>query len=177
VSTIETEFDTPAVPVALGARNILALDLGTNCGWALCRNGSITYGTKDFSPKRSDGPGQRWLKFRALLANQYNAAGELEAVYYEEVMAHGTKENPNVIAAHIYGGFLAHLEAWCDVQRVRLVPVSVGTVKKTWTGNGKAKKDQMVAEARRRGFKVDLDADDTADALAVLHLAIQRETR
>jgi hypothetical protein len=174
MTDLQTEFDVVAVPVARGARNILALDLGTNCGYALSRNGVITYGTKDLSAKRSDGPGQRWLKFRSLLANQYNAAGELEAIYYEDVKRHGPGQ---VISAHVWGGFLAHLEAWCDVQRVRLVPVGVGTIKKSWCGNGSAKKEMMIAEARRRGFKIGIDEDNSADALAVLHVGLERETK
>jgi hypothetical protein len=171
MSDIVTEFDVP--PVAREPTvNVLALDLGTHCGFALSRGGAITYGTKNFSPRKGDGAGQRWLKFRAMLANLYNAAGELHAVYYEDVKRHGPDQ---VIAAHVYGGFLAHLQAWCDVQRVRLVPVGVGQVKKSWTGNGAAKKDLMIAEARRRGFKVSADADDSADALAILHLALEKE--
>ncbi|WP_213308235.1 polynucleotidyl transferase [Paraburkholderia sacchari] len=176
MTDITTEFDRPAV-VAEPKMNLLALDLGTYCGFALSRGGVLTYGTKNLSARKGDGPGQRWLRFRAMLANHYNAAGELHAVYYEDVKAHGPKDKPNVIAGHVYGGFLAHLEAWCDVQRVRLVPVGVGTVKKSWTGAGNAAKERMIAEARRRGFKVGDEEDDTADALAILHLAIEMETR
>jgi len=175
MSEIVTEFDMPAPPAVERAVNVLALDLGTHCGWALSRGETLTYGTKNLSARKGDGPGQRWLKFRAMLANHYNAAGELHAVYYEDVQAHGPRERPNTIAAHVYGGFLAHLEAWCDVQRVRLVPVGVGQVKKSWTGAGNASKDRMIAEARRRGFKVGADEDDSADALAILHLALTKE--
>jgi hypothetical protein len=177
MNAIVTEFDLAPKPVADIGLNILALDLGTHCGWSMSRAGAITYGTKNLSAKRTDGPGQRWLKFRALLANQYNAAGELHAIYYEDVQAHGPREKPNTLAAHVYGGFLAHLEAWCDVQRVRLVPVGVGQVKKHWTGRGNANKEAMVAEAKRRGFRLSEDEDDTADALAILDLALTMETK
>jgi Holliday junction resolvasome RuvABC endonuclease subunit len=178
VSTIETEFDTPAitpVPVAVGARNILALDIGTQCGWAL-KNGDarIRSGSVSFAAKARDAAGQRWLKFTAHLSALKREVGELHAIYYEEVMAHGTRENPNVIAAHVYGGFLAQLEIFCDVNRIRLIPVSVGTIKKSFTGNGRAKKEAVIAEARRRGFR---PADDNeADSLAILHFAIGKET-
>lgn len=171
MTDLVTEFDRPAV-IAEPTMNILALDLGTHCGWSLSRGGVLTYGTKNFAAKKGDGPGQRWLKFRAMLANHFNAAGELHAVYFEDVKRHGPDQ---VIAAHVYGGFLAHLEAWCDVQRVRMVGLGVGAVKKAWTGNGSAKKPMMVAEARRRGFKVAEEEDDTADALAILHLALEME--
>jgi hypothetical protein len=174
MTDLATDFDRAAPVCAEPTLNILALDLGTYCGFALARGTALTFGTKNLSARKGDGPGQRWLKFRAMLANHYNAAGELHAIYYEDVKRHGPDQ---VIAAHVYGGFLAHLEAWCDVQRVRLVPLGVGAVKKAWTGNGAAKKPLMIAEARRRGFKVGDEEDDTADALAILHLAIEMETR
>lgn len=177
MTEIVTEFDAPAV-VREPTINMLALDLGTHCGFARAHGDVLqAYGTKNFNARKGDGPGQRWMKFRALLANQYIAAGELHVVYYEDVQAHGPRDKPNTIAAHIYGGFVAHLEAWCDVQRVRLVPLGVGTIKKSWTGRGNAKKDDMIAEAKRRGFKVGELDDNTADALAILHLAIEMETR
>ncbi|QTP32593.1 hypothetical protein B7759_01166 [Burkholderia glumae] len=175
MTEITTEFDVVEAPPAQGGLNLLSLDLGTKCGWALSKGGVLTYGTRNFSAKRTDGPGQRWLKFRAMLGNHFAAAGEIHAIYYEHVMAHGTKENPNTIAAHVYGGFLAHLEAWCDVQRVRLVAVPVGTVKKAWTGRGNANKAAMIDEAKRRGFRVGADEDDTADALAIMHLGMSME--
>ncbi|WP_186122352.1 polynucleotidyl transferase [Burkholderia gladioli] len=175
MTEITTEFDVVEEPPVQGGLNLLALDLGTQCGWALSKGGVLTYGTRNFSAKRTDGPGQRWLKFRAMLGNHFAAAGEIHAIYYEHVMAHGPKDKPNTIAAHVFGGFLAHLEAWCDVQRVRLVPVDVGAVKKGWTGRGNANKQAMIDEARKRGFKVGADEDDTADALAILHVGLKQE--
>lgn len=176
MSTIETEFDTPAVPVVAGARNILALDLGTQLGWSTRDvNGNVRHGSISFHAKRTDGPGQRWLKFSAHLSALKRELGEIHVAYYEHVMAHGTKQFPNTIAAHVYGGFLAQLEIFCDVNRIRLEQASVTTVKKHWTGRGNAAKDDMVDEARRRGFKpVD---DNAADSLAILHYAIEREIR
>lgn len=150
--------------------NILAIDIGTTTGWARSsRDGSIASGSEKFAPKRMEMAGQRWLKFRAFLGEQRTAAGEIHVIYYEEVMMHGTKQQPNTIAAHVYGGFLAMLQAWCAANNVPLKPVGVGTVKKHWTGNGAAKKDLMVATAKAKGFHpVD---DNHADALAILSLA------
>lgn len=163
-----TEFDMDPAPAVGGNLNILAIDLGTHCGFALSRGGVITYGTKNFSPRAKDGPGQRWLRFRAMLGDHYNASGELHAIYYEDV-----KNHKGILAAHCFGGFLAHLQAWADVQRVRLVPVGVGEIKRAWTGKGNSPKEIMIAEAYQRGFK---PADDnSADALAILHLAMTKE--
>lgn len=154
--------------------NILALDLGNSLGWALhVRGGALSSGSFDCRPRANEAAGRRWLNFRAHLGELRTAAGEIHAVYYEEVMAHGPRERPNVLAAHAYGGFLAHLETWCALNKIRLVPVSVGTIKKHWTGKGNAKKDAMVAEAKRRGFRpVD---DNHADALALMRYALEAE--
>lgn len=145
--------------------NILALDLGSQLGWARCaRDGTVHGGSESFSPSKCGGRGQRWIAFRQFLSDQRNAAGELQVVYYEDV-----KQHAGTLAAHAYGGFLALLEAWCAANHLLLKPVGVGTVKKHWTGNGAAKKDLMVATARAKGFAV---ADDNhADALAILALA------
>lgn len=151
--------------------NILALDLGTHLGWALRdANARISGGTENFSPRVKDGPGQRWLKFTAHLSAVKRSVGEINVIYFEDVKRHGPDQ---VIAAHVYGGFLAHLQVFCDVNRIRLVPVGVGIVKKSWTGKGNAKKADMITSAFKRGF--DPKDDNHADALAVLHIALARE--
>jgi Holliday junction resolvasome RuvABC endonuclease subunit len=164
------EFDEPHVAVpAGGARTILALDLGTKCGWALQDgNGFITGGTANFSASSTDRSGQRWLKFAAHLSRIKQQAGEIHAVYYEDVKRHvGTQ------ASHAYGAFESHLQVFCDINRIRLYGVGVGTVKKHFTGKGNAKKEEMVIAARAKGFRpVD---DNHADALAILDYAITKE--
>lgn len=145
--------------------NILALDLGTTTGYALgTRDGSVKGGSESFSPKRCGGYGQRWLAFRQWLADTGKSVGEIHAVYYEDV-----KRHEGVLAAHAYGGFLAHLEAWCAINRIPLKPVGVGEVKKHWTGKGNANKEAMIETAKAKGFRpVD---DNHADALAILSYA------
>jgi len=150
--------------------NILALDLGTTTGWALSKRGApVQGGSESFSPKRSETSAQRWLKFRQFLADiGRDAGGEIHVVYYERVLHHTA-----VQAAHIYGGFEAMLQVWCEVNRVRMVCVSPMTIKKHWTGKGNVDKKAMMAEAVRRGMKpVD---DNHADALALLSLAQAQE--
>jgi crossover junction endodeoxyribonuclease RuvC len=149
--------------------NILAIDIGTITGWARSsRGGQVASGSQSFAPKRMEMAGQRWLKFRAFLAEQRLQAGDIHAVYYEDV-----KQHAGTLAAHVYGGFLAMLEMWCAANNVPLRPVGVGVVKKHWTGKGNADKLAMVQAARARGFQpVD---NNEADALAILSLARQLE--
>lgn len=148
--------------------NILALDLGTKAGWALgTRDGSVRGGSASFATKATEGPGQRWLKFRQFLSDTGKGA-DIHVVYYERVLHHTA-----VQAAHVYGAFEAMLQIWCEVNRVRMVQVSPGTIKKHWTGKGNATKDIMIAAAIARGHSpVD---DNHADALALLSYARAEE--
>lgn len=150
--------------------NILALDLGTTTGWARCsRDGTVHSGSEKFAARKLEAAGQRWLKFRAFLAEQRTAAGgEIDAIYFEDV-----KRHVGTTAAHVYGGFLAMLEAWCAANKVRMIGVGVGTVKLHWTGKGNADKGAMIAAAKAKGHNpVD---DNHADALAILSLGRQLE--
>ncbi|MFX1761481.1 hypothetical protein PWP93_02570 [Paraburkholderia sp. A1RI-2L] len=144
---------------------ILALDLGTTTGWALRRSdGGITSGAQHFRPQRFEGGGMRFLRFRRSLSELRGSAGDIHAVYFEEVRRHA-----GVDAAHAYGGFLATLSAWCEHHRIPYQGVPVGTIKKHATGRGNASKDEVIAAMRALGHAV---ADDNeADALALLHWA------
>lgn len=145
--------------------NILAIDIGTQTGWARSsRAGTVASGSESFAPRRMEAAGQRWLKFRAFLNDQRVAGGEINAIYFEDV-----KQHAGTLAAHVYGGFLACLEMWCAANNVPLKPVGVGVVKKHWTGKGNADKAVMCETARARGFRPK-DSNE-ADALAILSLA------
>ena len=146
---------------------LLTLDLGTHTGWALHdRDGSITSGTAHFAPHRFEGGGMRYLRFKRWLGEVEAAAG-LDAVFFEEVRRHA-----GVDAAHAYGGFLAHLTAWCEHHGIPYQGVPVGTIKKHATGRGNADKAAMLAAMRARGYAV--TDDNEADALALLHWALAR---
>lgn len=150
--------------------NILALDLGTKTGFAVRRrDGSVVHGTERFMQRNSWPAGQRWLNFRAWLSRQIAEHGAT-VIAYEDVKNHAA-----IYAAHVYGGFLAHMECVAAQHRVELRPVGVGTVKKAWTGSGSAKKEKMITQAQARGFKVVDDND--ADALAILHWAVDQERK
>nr|WP_027286179.1 hypothetical protein [Rubritepida flocculans] len=150
------------LPVALAHRAVLALDLGTTTGWALRgRDGGIASGTMTFRPSRFEGGGMRFLRFKGWLAEVAALSGGLARIAFEEVRSHAGTD-----AAHLYGGFLAHLSAWCEERGVAYEGVPVGTIKRFATGKGNATKAAMVAAVRARGFA---PADDNeADAIALL---------
>ncbi|SFL05569.1 crossover junction endodeoxyribonuclease RuvC [Falsiroseomonas stagni] len=148
--------------ISLAHHAVLALDLGTTTGWAVrSADGGITSGTMTFKPTRFEGGGMRFLRFRGWLAELANLSGGVARIVFEEVRAHAGTD-----AAHIYGGFLGTLTAWCEEHDVPYEGVPVGTIKRYATGKGNADKAKMVAAMQARGFA---PADDNeADAIALL---------
>lgn len=151
------------------APTILALDLGTTTGWALrAADGQVTSGTVAFRPGRFQGAGMAFLRFKRWLDELNRPAAPIDAVFFEEVRRHA-----GTTAAHVYGGFLAHLAAWCEHHEVPYQGVPVGTIKRHVAGKGNADKQAVIAAIRARGFA---PADDNeADALAILLWAIETQ--
>ncbi|MDF3858097.1 crossover junction endodeoxyribonuclease RuvC [Achromobacter denitrificans] len=151
--------------------NILALDLGTKTGYALRRrDGAMRYGTVDFTPRKSWTPGQRWARFRGWLADTV-ATFQIDAIVYERVVF----GHSSAASSDVYGGFKALVELAADTHSLTLSSVAVPTVKKHFTGNGRADKDAMMAQAKARGFSP--DSHNAADALAILHWAVDQERK
>lgn len=148
---------------------LLCLDLGTSTGWALQNEyGSIVSGTAHFKPRRFEGGGMRYLRFKHWLTETKNVTGAVSAVYFEEVRRH-----IGVDAAHAYGGFLAHLTAWCEHHGIPYEGVPVGTIKQFITGKGNADKKTVITAVTARGHAP--EDDNEADALALLYWAIQQQ--
>lgn len=156
------QASAPALTMPPRTGAVLALDLGTTTGWALrTSDGRIVSGTMAFRPGRYEGGGMRFLRFRSWLDEMLRSAPGLAAIYFEEVRRHAGTD-----AAHAYGGFLAHLTAWCELRRLPYQGVPVGTVKRHVTGKGNAPKEAVIAAVRARGYS---PADDNeADAVALL---------
>ena len=170
---VRSEARAISVPVAALASGdptgnaVLALDLGQETGWAV-RNadGAIASGTVEFKPSRWEGGGMVYLRFRAWLQEVEETAGAIGAVYFEEVRSHR-----GVAAAHAYGGFLAHLTAWAEANKIPYAGVPVGTIKRHVTGKGNVNKEAVIAAVRALGF--DPNDDNEADALALLDWALR----
>lgn len=140
---------------------MLALDLGTRTGWALSGD-PVLYGWIDLKTGRYEGGGMRFLRFRRWLDEI--GEGGLEAIWFEEVRRHRGTD-----AAHVYGGLLATLTAWCESKRIAYAGVPVGQIKKFATGRGNADKADMITVARAEGC--DTHDDNVADAWHLLRLA------
>lgn len=137
----------------------LSLDLGTITGWALDADGRITSGTVSFRTGRFEGGGMRYLRFGNWLGEMLRLS-PIHAVHFEEVRRHAATD-----AAHVYGGLMATLTAWCEREGIPYQGVPVGTIKRHATGKGNAGKDAVISAIEARGFS---PADDNeADAIAL----------
>uniref|UniRef100_A0A6H1ZUD6 Holliday junction resolvase RuvC n=1 Tax=viral metagenome TaxID=1070528 RepID=A0A6H1ZUD6_9ZZZZ len=133
---------------------ILALDPGTKCGYALS---PFESGVWNLSVGRHEGGGMRFFRLRNYLIT---ACEGVDLVVYEEVRRHlGTD------AAHIYGGIVAIIQEHCELHEIPYQGVAVGTIKIFGSGKGNSNKEVMLAAARERWAEVTIVDDNQADAL------------
>lgn len=147
----------------------LALDLGSHAGWA-CNGPKIIYGDWEHKRGRFEGGGIRFLRFRQWLTGmrpvlEDSAGSPLALVIFEEVRGHKGTD-----AAHVYGGLLAHLTAWCEENALPYKGVPVATIKKHATGSGNAGKPLM-KKAASAYVGVQIEDDNIADAICLLRWA------
>jgi hypothetical protein len=150
---------------------ILALDLGTHCGWAHQSGEGIRMsGMQRFENGRFDGAGMRFVRFRRWLTEMKGEG--LDAVYFEEVRAIAIPgRSAGLQAAQVYGGFFAILSAWCEHHAIPYEGIPLATIKRFATGKGNADKAAMIAAARALGCNT--RDDNEADAFLLLRLAVQ----
>lgn len=171
-----------ALPLISAMKSILSLDLGTTTGWALrSRDGSIVSGSQSFRPQRFEGGGMRYLRFTRWLSevavggSSYLFKDDAERVndtLLDQIVFEEVRRHAGVDAAHAYGGFMSHLTAFAERHAIPYEGIPVGTIKKHATGRGNAGKPLIMAAMQGLGYNpVD---DNEADALALLHYAIER---
>lgn len=151
-------------------KTVLALDVATKTGHALRRaDGRIESGVIDLSMRKGETSGHRWLKLNRWLVDLH-ACHPLDEVHFEDcVILSGPGQTQT---ARVYGGFVATLEAFCARRDIPTTLHRIGTWKKLFTGNGAAKKPEIIAVCQQLGFK---PADDNeADAIGILHVAIRQ---
>ena len=137
-------------------------------GWALReRSGTIQSGSISLKPRSYEGGGMRFLKFTRSLAEICGIEKGLlvDSIYFEEIKSH-----KGSAAAHVWGGFFAHLSVFGETHSIPYQGVSVSTIKKHVTGRGNASKDDVIAGVRRLGFSP--CDDNEADAIALLRYVV-----
>lgn len=145
---------------------LLAIDPGTHCGWAIRHpGGSIDSGVWNLKGSRYEGGGMRYLRVRQYL-NQLHSTSKIDRIAYEEVRRH-----MGVDAAHVYGGIIATIGAFCEEQNIPYEGIPVSTIKMVATGKGKASKEAMIAAAQAKWPGQNVIDDNQADALWILEAA------
>jgi hypothetical protein len=146
--------------------NVLALDLATHCGWALRSGDRIESGVEDFSPRRGESPGMRYVMFRKWL--ERIGAG-INIIVYEQNFRRGGH------ATEVAAGFSTRVQEFCAERKIEYTTVNAMTLKKWATGSGKSDKAAMIAAAckivsNKYVETVSLD-DNQADAILILRYA------
>lgn len=153
---------------------LLSLDLATTCGWASLGGGVITSGSQCFArlPATKSRPaqhqGEPYAQFHRWLAGKLRD-DKPDVVVYEEVCRW-----QGYSAAHCFGGYRGHMFALAAGHGIPCVGYSPGEIKSFWCGKGNADKDAMMVETRRRFPSLELTDSNEADALAILHLHLDR---
>ena len=146
----------------------LALDLATKTGWATRQNGKIISGVQDFSLKRGDSPGMRYIYFVQWLhkiTGEPALAGyrknEVDTIIYEQAHHRGGA------STEIASGFATHLQSFCAKHGNEHTAVHTATLKKFATGSGRGDKSGMIRFAKDKLGRDPID-DNEADAVCLL---------
>lgn len=138
---------------------IIAFDLGRNMAWACNCYGKMTTDHKLFEGERAHRQGEL-MNFLGLMMP---SPAECDAVVYETPFARGRD------ATRSLWGIAGIIEACATDAGLAVVDVAVPTIKKFATGHGKACKEEMIAAARKFGYKGSNEHE--ADAVCLLKYA------
>ncbi|MHA1952488.1 MAG: hypothetical protein ACW96U_00890 [Candidatus Heimdallarchaeaceae archaeon] len=138
--------------------NVLALDTGTQTGWALLFDKKKYHGTQMFKKKDCDDNGVVFTFFRAWLESMIRS-------YHPDVIVY---EQPHFRGAgtQILVGLVTSVQELCNKYDVKWMEIHSKTLKLYATGFGNASKEQMMEKAREKKWK--FDSDDECDALWLL---------
>lgn len=143
--------------------NVLCLDLGQHCGWAMSVNGKIQSGVWNLKPTKFESNGFEFVKFKRNLELEIIIGG-VEKIYFEAVRRHSGTD-----AAHCYGGYLNILRCICLENDIPYEGIPVQTIKKHATGSGNADKGKMIEVAIKKFPRTNVIDDNHADALLLLN--------
>lgn len=140
---------------------ILALDLGTAVGWACgSPDGEPRYNTMVL-PSTGEDIGRFALAFNNWLNDTLDVEKPGLVVFEAPVL---TGRTSLATARKLYG-LAWQTELCCHVHGIRCMEHHLQSVKKFFTGNGRAEKPEMMAAARRQGWNP--KSFDAADALGL----------
>lgn len=160
------------------AATVLALDLGTRCGYALHRPGRpLTHGVRLLPQPDLPWKGKRWDALHDFLLDTKETAGGLDWIYYEYsefiVSMPNARGVPKaqVLSVMDRGALYGVLQRFAHRHQIPLRPVNPSKIKKAATGNGNAKKGVVLSAVNLR-HGLSIKDDNEGDALALLDLAL-----
>ena len=152
--------------------NYIAFDLGTKCGVATLCNGVRGEELWNFSKSGRFSP-SAFSEFAELVENlivDLRQQNRNVTVFIEKPHA-----GQYFHAVKILFGLMGVLEMVCHRFKVPYIYYSPATIKRMWTGSGRATKAEMLKQTQKNGF--DVKDHNVADAIALLHYGIQQETK
>lgn len=145
---------------------ILALDMASQVGWAMCVATDVHFGSFNIAPLNFESPGRRYhLLMEGLKALAFRY-GHPTLVIYEQPIRRGNAPTEYAI------GCVAIVQMWCSLVMSDCVPINISSIKKHGAGHGHATKEAMLDAALKRW--PDVKNDDEADALWLLDLWMTR---
>jgi len=153
---------TPYAALDARTARVLTIDIGRRSGWAIGERDAVVesgvhslYDEKDTDFTDSE----RFMAFFHFLTHYKHA---VDMVVFEQVNG-GTAGRQSTL----YAGYRGVLLIWGQLNAKPVVPMAVSTIKKHFTGSGRGKKEAVMAECVRRGYKP-FD-DNEGDAIATYH--------
>lgn len=143
---------------------VLAIDLGTNLGWALHSERGVESGVLHLTKNCKKGAFSKagYARLYSFLACVYaKSKGFILAVE----IPHCGKF---LAANRILFGLLGVVEMFVQVHEVPVTEYRPTAIKKYWTGKGNADKKAMLEATKKRGFAI--KDHNESDAAAMLHL-------
>lgn len=149
---------------------VLSLDLGSTMGWAAGIDAKPKkHGFVDFTrhPEKDSNEtafsNESFARFLEWASKKIKSA---DIVVCEKPNVYGTGKFSSFHAMRVLFGMYGIVQAVAGVHGKSLIPVSATTVKKFWTGSGKANKTQMLMLAAERGFESVQDHNE-CDSIAI----------
>ena len=170
---------------------ILALDLATKTGFAYWNDKRIESGVQDFSLKRGDGDGMRYLRFARWLDEMFApiARQVKDCLRYQDdpgfqaILGRAKRGAVDLVIyekcsfikygrpTEILNGLLTRLQEACEERGVTYTGVEAAALKRFATGKGNAGKPAMIEAAQKRYPDIQIIDDNHADALLLLAYA------
>lgn len=147
---------------------ILSLDISLNTGWALGAVGEITFGTRIFAAHSSNivRTGRRFREWLDPFIDQHKPT----VIVLERPFLRGD-------CTWLLVGLAWEAQRAAEEREIPCFDYAVSTIKKYATGNGFAKKPEMVKAVREWGYNVTNDHEADAIAILMLHATGDREHR